>query len=68
VKRKKMTDEVRAARERSIANAEELRRLAERAQAELERKLQERESARAAAWASVPGMSPERVARDPIGG
>jgi hypothetical protein len=40
-----MTDEVRAARERSIANAEHLRRLAEKAQAELDRKAQERKSA-----------------------
>jgi hypothetical protein len=45
MKRKKMSDDVRAARERSIANAEELRRLAEKAQAELDRKRQERESA-----------------------
>ncbi len=45
MKRKKMSDDVRAARERSIANAEELRRLAEKAQAELDRKAQERESA-----------------------
>ena len=45
MKRKRMSDEVRAARERSIANAEHLRRLAEKAQAELERKAQERESA-----------------------
>ena len=45
MKRKKMSDEVRAARERSIANAEHLRRLAEKAQAELDRKQQERESA-----------------------
>jgi len=40
-----MSDDVRAARERSIANAEELRRLAEKAQADLERRRQERESA-----------------------
>jgi hypothetical protein len=45
MKRKKMSDDVRAARERSIANAEELRRLAEKAQAELDRKREERESA-----------------------
>jgi len=40
-----MSDDVRAARERSIANAEELRRLAEKAQADLDRRRQERESA-----------------------
>jgi len=45
MKRKKMTDEVRVARERSIANAKHLRRLAEKAQAELDRKRHERESA-----------------------
>ena len=45
MKRKKMSDEVRAARERSIASAEHLRRLAEKAQAQLDRKAQERESA-----------------------
>lgn len=45
MKRKKMSDEVRAARERSIASATWLRELAEKAQVELERKRQERESA-----------------------
>jgi hypothetical protein len=45
MKRKKMSDDVRAARERSLAHAEQLRRLAEKAQAELDRKAQERESA-----------------------
>ena len=45
MKRKKMSDDVRAARERSIANAAHLRRLAERAQAELDRKAQEHKSA-----------------------
>lgn len=45
MKRKKMNDDVRIARERSIANAEQLRRLAEKAQAELDRRRQERETA-----------------------
>jgi hypothetical protein len=44
MKRTRLSDDVRAARERSIANAE-LRRLAEKAQAELDRKREERESA-----------------------
>lgn len=45
MKRKKMSDDVRVARERSTANAEHLRRLAEKAQTELDRKAQERRSA-----------------------
>jgi hypothetical protein len=45
VKRKKMSDEDRAARERALRNIERLRELAEKAQAELDRRKQQRESA-----------------------
>ncbi len=45
MKKKKATDESRAFQERVLANAERTRKLAEKAQAELDRKRQERESA-----------------------
>jgi hypothetical protein len=41
VKRKKMSDEDRAARERARANSKRLRELAEKAQAELDRRQQQ---------------------------
>ncbi len=43
--KKKTSDEARAARERALANAEHTRKLAEKAQAELDRRKQHRESA-----------------------
>ena len=45
MKRKKMSDERRAERERAFRNNERLLALAQKAQAELDRKQQERESA-----------------------
>jgi hypothetical protein len=44
VKKKRMTDEDREARERMLANAERTRKLAEKAQAELDRRKQQRAS------------------------
>lgn len=43
--KRKMSDEDKAARERALANSKRLRELAEKAQAELDRRKQERESA-----------------------
>jgi hypothetical protein len=45
VKRKRMSDEDRAARERALANSKRLRALAEKAQAELDRRRQQEASA-----------------------
>ncbi len=45
MKKKRTTDEDRAARERMLANAERTRKLAEKAQAELDRRKQQPESA-----------------------
>jgi hypothetical protein len=43
--KKKATEESRALRERTLANAERTRKLAEKAQADLDRRKQQRESA-----------------------
>jgi hypothetical protein len=43
--KKKTNDESKAFRERMLANAEHTRKLAEKAQAELDRRKQQRESA-----------------------
>ncbi len=45
MKRKRTSDEDRAAQERALANARRLRELAEKAQADLDRRKQQRESA-----------------------
>ena len=45
MKRKKMSDDDRAARERALASSKRLRELAEKAQAELDRRRQHRASA-----------------------
>ena len=45
VKKKRTSDEDREARERALASAKWLRELAEKAQADLDRRKQERESA-----------------------
>jgi hypothetical protein len=45
VKRKRMTEEDRAARERALANSKRLRELAEKAHAELDRRRQREASA-----------------------